>query len=134
MDFALRVNRGETLRQLQGGGADAVRIRGAVGHEVESLDQLHREEALLVLDEQVVQLNQIVVARVGEGSELALEGQQRVRVDVLDRLQCDPMSPDEVFGFIHDAESTRADAPQYAESIGDGEVGVDVDQGGRTVL
>src|ERR1019366_3385073 len=55
--------------------------------EVAAVDELHREKPLIALREELVELHDVRVRDVGEGSKLPLEPEERARVEVRHRLQ-----------------------------------------------
>src|SRR5438046_22124 len=81
---------GGEARQLGLSQRSPIRDAGAyVIHEVDSVDQLHGEEAVVVGDHQVVQANQVRVHDTGQDSELLLEAVEIVRAARRQPLQRD---------------------------------------------
>jgi hypothetical protein len=93
VQLAGRVQGADRERELARRGPNARgarRPRGArPGDEIDPLDQLHREEALPVVDDEVVELDEVRVRQVGKRAELALETVDALRLERVQRLQGD---------------------------------------------
>jgi hypothetical protein len=80
------------------------------------VDQLHREEARLVLAHHELEVpDEVRVGHVRERAELALELVDRLGVLVGERLERDTGAPLAVEGFVHNAHPARADRPEDLE-------------------
>lgn len=89
---------------------DRGRARGLdapqVAQEIGPPHQLHREEPLRSLGDQLAEADQVGVANVGDGAELALEAQQHVRVHHRQQLQGHRDGIDLVERLIHHTHPT----------------------------
>jgi hypothetical protein len=76
--------------------------------KIDAVDELHREEPLLGLREQLVQGHKIGMGDVGERPELLLEPVQRVRLGAPQGLQRDDARALAVVRAIHNPEPAGA--------------------------
>ena len=77
--------------------------------EAHAVDELHREEAPVVLDEQLVETHQIRVRHIGEASELPLQPIEIGGAGAKQGLQRDDLVADAVVRLVDDAHSARAE-------------------------
>ena len=96
----------ERRRRRSDGG---VRVPAHVREPVDALDELHREEPVVAVRPEVVELHEVRVVHVGERAELRLEAVERRRVEAREELQRDVRS---TFAVEHLVD--RAEAP-FAE-------------------
>ena len=95
-----------------------------VGEEARAVDDLHREEAVLRLDEELVEVDQVRVRDVREGPELALEAVERVGVGVRQGLEGDgPIAP-AVVGLEDDTHGACAEASADLKAIDRARAGI----------
>ena len=99
-------------------------LRAHVGQEALAVDHLHREEAVLRLDEELVEVDEVGVRDVREGPELALEAVERVGLGVRQRLQGDDAIALAIVGLEHHAHRAGAEAAADLEAIDGACVGV----------
>src|SRR5205814_4464938 len=105
------VNRMERVGELDDGVGEAALVEHALPQildEGRTLYELHRDEAVLVTDEQLVQLHETRVSDVGERPELLFEEVQLGRIPAAERLQGDLGARLEVVDAIHHAHAAAA--------------------------
>src|SRR5207247_380403 len=105
--------------ELDDGVGEAALVEHALPQildEGRTLYELHREEAVLVTDEQLVQLHETRVSDVGERPELLFEEVQLGRIPAAERLQGDLGARLEVVDAIHHAHAAAAELFEQAES------------------
>ena len=91
-------------------------------HEIDAVHELHGEEALRVLDDELVQGHQVPVGDVGQAAELSFEVIEISRVDAQQRLQCDDLVAGPVVHFVDNAHAARAEGPQDGETLRPGKL------------
>jgi hypothetical protein len=104
------------------GGWARLPIGADVREEVPPLDELHREEPLVLHGEELVEHGQVRVADVDQVAELFLEAQQRPGLDLGQGLQGHQDLALLVEGLVNDAHSPRADPAQDRETSSAGEL------------
>ena len=87
------------------------------GHEIDAVDQLHREEPPIVLAEELVQLDHVRMADVGQGAELALEAEQGLRVEVNHGLERHGLAAHEIARAMDDPHAACPQATIHLESL-----------------
>ena len=104
-------------------GIHGLRKRSAahVLEEVDAVDQLHREEPLILVREKLVQPDEVRVGDVGEGPELALQPEERLDVAVAESLEGHHLVALPVERLIDDAETSSAEAPLDLKALGPAE-------------
>ena len=108
-----------------GGGLGAFRRLGAarktrapdVVEKIDTLDELHGDEPLAVVDEQLVEGDEIRMREVGEGAKLALEAKEGLDVAVAQRLQSDGAARLPIERAVDDAEAARSEAAFDLETL-----------------
>ena len=90
------------------------------------MHQLHGEEPLPLVLEQLVQAHQVRVLEIGEGAELALEPQERAPVDVLRVLSATHVAALAILRLVHDAHAAFPKAAPELEATGNRESGAQV--------
>ncbi len=89
---------------------------------MDAAHQLHREEPLPVLFEQLAQAGQVGVLDVRQRAKLVLEAQDGVGLDGAQRLQRHARVALAIEGLVDDAHAPRADPTDDEEAIGPGEL------------
>ena len=87
-----------------------------VAEEVDPVHQLHGEEPLVVVEEQLVQRDQVGMRHVGQGAELLLEAEDALRAGAGQRLERDLRSPLAIERPIHDSHAARPDPFEQLEA------------------
>jgi hypothetical protein len=87
-----------------------------VGEQVVAVEQLHREEARIAVDDEIVERDQVGMREVGEAAELALELVDLLDVGVRDGLERDTLTALAVLRFIDHSHAPRADAADHLVS------------------
>ena len=90
--------------------------------EVAPIDELHREEPLPLVFEQLAEAHEIHVLDVLERAELVLEAQERVGVELAQHLQGDAAPLLAVVGLVDDPRPPGAELAQDEEPLGAAEV------------
>ena len=88
-----------------------------VAREARASHQLHREEARLLFDEQLVQANEIGMRDAGKPSEFLLETVQIRRAVATQRLERHDLGPAFVVHFVDDAHATGSEAANDPEPL-----------------
>src|SRR5215208_4964218 len=84
--------------------------------EVDALDELHREEPVAAILDQLTQADEIRVMHVLERPELVLEAQHRIRRDRPKGLEGDAAVVFAVEGLVDDAHATRTEPADDLEA------------------
>ena len=92
--------------------------------EGDAVDELHREEPLVAVREQLVQGHEVGMGDVGQGPELLLEAIERAPGADPQRLEGDVGVALPVQDFVDDAEGPGAQPPLYDEAIRAGEASI----------
>ena len=116
VDDVVAVQGHHAHRQLRDRRAQPRLVEPAAGsdvlEEVDTLEQVHREEPLRAVGLEAMQADQVRVADIGGRAELALEAVESGPVDVRQQLERDAITPHEVHRLEHDP---HAAAPQLAD-------------------
>ena len=89
--------------------------------ELDPLDELHREEPVVVVGDQLVEAHEVLVDDVGERAKLALEAVERARVEPGERLQRDARLTLAISRLVDDAARPCAEPPHDLVSCVTGE-------------
>ncbi len=84
-------------------------------------DELHREEPMLTIGQQLIQSDQVFVRDVGQRAELALEAVEVRPFGLAEYLEGDTGRTFAVEGFVDDTEPAFAETPNQLEALGAGE-------------
>ena len=114
-----------SVRQLMKHAPHAVDVQrtGRLGrpshvlHEIDALHELHREEAVRALDDQLVERHQVAMGDIGEAAELPLEVIDVGRPGAPQRLQGDDLIASAIVHLVDDAHAAGAEGPQDRESF-----------------
>jgi hypothetical protein len=101
------------LRWLAGGRGARRQRRSGGAHpldEAAAAYQLHGEEPLVAIGQQLVQRHQVAMAQIGERSKLPLEEIERVGIEPLEGLEGQGELPLTIEGLIDDTKPALADA------------------------
>ena len=90
--------------------------------EAHARHELHREEAALVLDEQLVEAHQVRVRHIGEASEFSFQPIEVGRARPQEGFQCDDLVANSVVHFIDDAHSARTQPTHHPKAPGAGKI------------
>ena len=96
--------------------------------EAHARHELHREEAALVLDEELIEAHQVRVRHVGEASELPFQPIEVGRTGPQKRLQCDDLVANSVVHFIDGPHAACAQPAHHAKAPGAGKLLLGLDR------
>ena len=123
--LSLCVEEGQARRELAHDVAHPLRLGGplrsaSTEHVIQESDsghELHREEAVPVTGEQLVETHEVRVAEVRERPELLLEAIDLGDVHIAQRLDRDGLVPRSVVDLVDDTHRALADAREQPEAI-----------------
>jgi hypothetical protein len=78
--------------------------------DLDPFDELHREEPIVGVGDQLVEAHEVLVDDVGERAKLALEAIKSARIEPGEGLQRDTRLPLAVPRFVDDAARSRAES------------------------
>ena len=106
----------------RGRGLRAPRAAAHPREQIDAVDELHREERVVRLGDELAQPDQVRMMDVLQRPELALDPRDGVRVVVQDRLERDPLVALDVDGLVDHSHPTLADPTNHLEARGQGEL------------
>ena len=90
--------------------------------KIDAVHELHREETIRVVHDQLVERHQVRVRDVCQAAELPLEPVDVGRPRAKQRFQRDDFVADLVVHFVDDAHAARAQLPAHGEALGPSEL------------
>ena len=124
MQLASTMDRGDAFNELLQRIDQAVRniiaaiCAPRVVNEVDAVDQFHGEEALFVVDEQLIEAHEIRMRHIGEDAELLLQPKQVGGTAPAEGLERDGFVAKGVVHFVDHAHPAGAQASDDTEPIG----------------
>jgi hypothetical protein len=109
---------GRGRRRAGQGVLEGARLaRADPAEEVDAVDELHGDEPVVALADQLAQADQVHVVHVGERAELLLEAEQRVRLELAQHLEGHAAAVGVIDRLVDDAHAAGADPPEDLEAL-----------------
>src|SRR5439155_17229960 len=117
LEEGLQTGAGRRREAARQPGLGRVGLSAHVPEEIDPVDQLHREEPLLLVRRQLVEGDEVRVGNIGQRAKLLLELYEGLRGDVAQDLEGDGDVPLPVDRRIHDTVATSAETPLDDEAV-----------------